>query len=505
MLKEKKRRGSQKLVTQNEIKKTMAIARAEIIGKGETEIRKLYVGGVRGGSLYLLIQGRRGEDKLRCSWVVRARGAAGGKGEGKGELNRGLGAYSPDGVDGGRTLAKARERAQQIVTAWNEEGRDIVREEKDFQAGLNQKDRADETVVALFPKWVEFIRGNKTRKYEKDYEVMQARFEKYAAPIIGGKLPCEVTAADVADILRPLALSHPSLMEKIQSFLVQFFRWCLMEENGYRAQEQGNPATTDALAARLPSKDRRAERKGHYPMCPIKDLPRFVRILVTQLDYVGTMGCLFTLLTASRFANVAQSASANQNYAAWADIDLDEKAWLIPAEKMKVPANGGHEVPLSEQALSILQRLKRLGLASGDAVFLNSHGRVISASVFREVIKRVSAIDKEQGGSGFYDKSGKLMTMHGTARASFRSWVTDEGFEPELAEIALHHRHEKLGQAYQRSDAFLRRRDLMQAWADYLFSECPKDWEKVQQVTPEGDEGAVVRRGGRLGLAAVSE
>lgn len=72
---------------------------------------------------------------------------------------------------------------------------------------------------------------------------------------------------------------------------------------------------------------------------------------------------LVYLLTASRFANVAQSASANQNYVAWADIDLDEKAWLIPTEKMKVPANGRHEVPLSEQAVSILQRLKRFGLA----------------------------------------------------------------------------------------------------------------------------------------------
>lgn len=43
-------------------------------------------------------------------------------------------------------------------------------------------------------------------------------------------------------------------------------------------------------------------------------------------------------------------------------------------------------------------------------------------------------IDKEQGDSGFYDKSGKLMTMHGTAQASFRSWGTDEGLSEGLGE-----------------------------------------------------------------------
>ncbi len=60
-------------------------------------------------------------------------------------------------------------------------------------------------------------------------------------------------------------------------------------------------------------------------MCPLKDLPRFVKYLTEggRLDTVGAMACLFTILTASRLSNIGQSAAErNQNYAVWEDIDL---------------------------------------------------------------------------------------------------------------------------------------------------------------------------------------
>ena len=81
---------------------------------------------------------------------------------------------------------------------------------------------------------------------------MQARFDEYVKPLIGEKKPREVTAADVAAILAPLTASAPSVLEKVQGFLRQFFRWCMMEENGYRGMLQGNPATSENLKDRLP-------------------------------------------------------------------------------------------------------------------------------------------------------------------------------------------------------------------------------------------------------------
>ena len=59
-------------------------------------------------------------------------------------------------------------------------------------------------------------------------------------------------------------------------------------------------------------------------------------------------------------------------------------------------------------------------------------------------------------------------TVHGF-RSAFRDWCGNEtSFPRELAEQALAHViGDKAEQAYRRSDALERRRELMQAWANF--------------------------------------
>ncbi len=59
-------------------------------------------------------------------------------------------------------------------------------------------------------------------------------------------------------------------------------------------------------------------------------------------------------------------------------------------------------------------------------------------------------------------------TVHGF-RSSFRDWAGNEtGYPRELIETALAHViGDKAEQAYRRSDALEKRRDLMEAWANY--------------------------------------
>ena len=64
-------------------------------------------------------------------------------------------------------------------------------------------------------------------------------------------------------------------------------------------------------------------------------------------------------------------------------------------------------------------------------------------------------------------------TLHGMARASFRSWCADRGVARELAEAALAHVVPGVEGCYQRSDLHERRRELMQAWADYIGKRDP--------------------------------
>lgn len=435
------------------------------------------VGGVQGGGLSVrVIRGAKGV-ALRY-WDVKTR--RGGRCK---EWT--IGTYSGRVGEVGLMLKDARVKAQAILTAWNDEGRDIVQEGKDAQTAEREKaEEVPETMTAVFPQWIAFRKGQGARKYVRDFDAMQARFDEYVKPLIGEKKPREVTAADVAAILAPLTASAPSVLEKVQGFLRQFFRWCMMEENGYRGMLQGNPATSENLKDRLPPRSTWA-KKGHYAMCPLKDLPRFVKYLTEggRLDTVGAMACLFTILTASRLSNIGQSAAErNQNYAVWEDIDLTGKVWQIPAEKMKVPDNGAHVVPLSTQAVAILERVQKLGLTGDKAVFLNSRGSVVSDGAFAALIRKVSALDIAAGGTGFLDpeNGNKVMTMHGTARAGFRTWGSDELKNSELMETALHHKREEFGRSYLRSDMFKARAQIMQEWGDFLFSKCAPDWAAVK-------------------------
>lgn len=456
--------------------KQVLLTATELAQKVKT-VGRYSVGGVQGGGLSVrVIRGAKGV-ALRY-WDVKTR--RGGRCK---EWT--IGTYSGRVGEVGLMLKDARVKAQAILTAWNDEGRDIVQEGKDAQTAEREKaEEVPETMTAVFPQWIAFRKGQGARKYVRDFDAMQARFDEYVKPLIGEKKPREVTAADVAAILTPLTVSAPSVLEKVQGFLRQFFRWCMMEENGYRGMLQGNPATSENLKDRLPPRSTWA-KKGHYAMCPLKDLPRFVKYLTEggRLDTVGAMACLFAILTASRLSNIGQSAAErNQNYAVWEDIDLTGKVWQIPAEKMKVPDNGAHAVPLSTQAVAILERVQKLGLTGDKAVFLNSRGSVVSDGAFAALIRKVSALDIAAGGTGFLDpeNGNKVMTMHGTARAGFRTWGSDELKNSELMETALHHKREELGRSYLRSDMFKARAQIMQEWGNFLFGLCAPDWAAVK-------------------------
>ena len=70
-----------------------------------------------------------------------------------------------------------------------------------------------------------------------------------------------------------------------------------------------------------------------------------------------------------------------------------------------------------------------------------------------------------------------MITAHGTARASFRTWAQDDKlgnnkrFDERIAELCLHHKiTDAYNGAYERNEAIKSRTEMMQAWADYCYS-----------------------------------
>jgi len=68
------------------------------------------------------------------------------------------------------------------------------------------------------------------------------------------------------------------------------------------------------------------------------------------------------------------------------------------------------------------------------------------------------------------------ITVHGF-RSAFRNWAAERtSFPGELAEKALAHAvRNKVEAAYQRGDLFNKRRELMDAWAQYCQSAAKAD------------------------------
>lgn len=148
--------------------------------------------------------------------------------------------------------------------------------------------------------------------------------------------------------------------------------------------------------------------------------------------------------------------------AAWAEMDLDQALWTIPASRMKRGKEGKaygdpHLVPLPKQAVAILRDLHRL-TGHGALVFPGErdHARPISENSVRTALISLGYTSERQTWHGF--------------RATARTMLAERlECDPLLIEAQLAHAvKDANGRAYNRTSYVEQRAKMMQAWADYL-------------------------------------
>jgi integrase len=137
-------------------------------------------------------------------------------------------------------------------------------------------------------------------------------------------------------------------------------------------------------------------------------------------------------LTATRTSEVI--------YARWPEVDLKNRTWVVPAERMK--GHREHRVPLSVDAITVLKQAKE---REGDYVF---PGRLPNASLSNMAL--LMTLGRMNRGD---------ITAHGF-RSTFRDWAAECTNCPnEIIEAALAHAIEsKTEAAYRRTDFFEKRR-----------------------------------------------
>ncbi|KQW27654.1 hypothetical protein ASE36_18910 [Rhizobium sp. Root274] len=204
-----------------------------------------------------------------------------------------------------------------------------------------------------------------------------------------------------------------------------------------------NPATLKGnLEALLPRVSKL--QRGHHPALPWTEVPDFWQKL-SALNSVSARALAFTILTAAR--------SGETRGATWGEIDQEGKTWTVPAARMK--AGREHVIPLSDQALGIIDEVAQLRQSDdpSELVFPSIRARTLLSDMALSMCAR-----------GIREG----ITVHGF-RSSFRDWAGDNTtFPRELAEQALAHTVGGVEGAYRRGTALERRRQMMTSWASFV-------------------------------------
>ena len=257
---------------------------------------------------------------------------------------------------------------------------------------------------------------------------------QYAYPEIG---KIRVDLVDTPAVLRALApiwLTKAETARRLRQRIGIVLDWA--KAAGFR--EGDNPVS--GVTKGLP---KQPAKEGHHAALPYRQVPAFVARLQKEGDgELARLAMEFLILTASRTSEVLN--------ARWAEVDLDGKTWIVPAERMK--AKRAHRVPLAPRCLEILQRAKYLAADSPLVFPGRTNSKPMSNMVLLSMLKRMEV----------------PATTHGF-RSSFRDWAAETtSFPRELAEMALAHTIEnKVEAAYRRGDLFEKRRTMMEAWAEY--------------------------------------
>ena len=265
-----------------------------------------------------------------------------------------------------------------------------------------------------------------------------------------------IVPADIADILirlRPATASTASTSIRA----VFDYAEALLRPLGVMIH---NPAAPRPLAA---LGWRRKSRKTHapYPSVHWKRIPEVVAE-VGKLDGVDAYCFLFIIATGVR-AGTARVAK-------WRDIDLDAQTWTILPVDLKDDEHRREPfvVPLSDFALGVLRAVQ--GRAPSRFVFPNSSGEPITDQNLIQLTRRL----RRRHDDWRDPQSRKLFTIHGF-RASLKTWTREAPLERkmavhiptrELAELVLGHQiGNDVERAYDRSDLFDARREIMDLWA----------------------------------------
>ena len=258
----------------------------------------------------------------------------------------------------------------------------------------------------------------------------------YVYPLIGALSVQQIDAGLVVRVLEPIwttkAETAGRVRQRIEAVLDS------ATARGHRSGE--NPARWRGHLENLLPALSKVKRVQHHPALPYTEIGAFMAELRQQAGLVARAMELL-ILTATRTSEAIA--------ARWSEIDLEQKIWTIPAERIK--AGREHRIPLSPAAVALLRQLAETKV--NEFVFPGRPGKPLSNGALLALLRRMTGSD---------------LTTHGF-RSTFRDWAAEQtNFPRDVAEMALSHAiGDKVEAAYRRGDLLEKRRRMMEAWAAF--------------------------------------
>ncbi|WP_226550771.1 tyrosine-type recombinase/integrase [Celeribacter naphthalenivorans] len=338
------------------------------------------------------------------------------------------------------TLAMARDKAienKRMVI----DGLDPIEERRKTRARLSFADAVDRYIDVK-------VRELRNEKHQKQW---RSTLDTYAVPIIGALPVDSLTVHDVLRVLEPIWTTKTETATRLRQRMEAVLSWATVA--GFRTD--ANPAIWKGNLSELLPKPAKVASKRHHAAVKVADMPEFWQALSAR-DGMSVMALRFLCLTLARSGEVRGMV--------WNEVDLDNRLWVIPAERMK--AGREHRVPLPDTAVSLLKAVPRV--KGCDHVFFSTRNGPLSDMSLSAVMRRIDEKAQETGGKRFLDpRSNRPAVPHGL-RSTFRVWAAENGVDHIQAELALAHTvGSEVERAYRRTDMVEQRRALLERWAAF--------------------------------------
>ncbi|HEY3982494.1 tyrosine-type recombinase/integrase [Cedecea sp.] len=302
------------------------------------------------------------------------------------------------------------------------------------QQKRDRQDVTGNTFEGIAREWYDKRRDRWSESYAEE---MMKTFESDVFPYIGHRPIAEIKPMELMGTLSKLdERGATEKLRKVRQRCGEVWKYAIVT-----GRAEYNPAP-DLASAFSPHK------KEHYAFLSVAELPEFFRTFNT---YTGSL----IVKLAMRLLIITGTRPGELRKAEWSEFDFDNRLWEVPLERMK--KRRPHCVPLSDQAISILEQLKPL-TGHYSYVFPGRihHSKPISEMAINVLVRRIGYAGRVTG-HGFRHTMSTILHEQGYNTA----WI-----ETQLAHVDKN----SIRGTYNHAQYLDGRREMLQWYADYMES-----------------------------------